>query len=292
MGIRSMTGYGRAQLQESGVQLSIELLAVNRKHLDINLIMPRHLVRFDPEIRKALGGAIFRGHVTMRLSAAFTGESPLMVRPNLALAKQLYKGWQEIAESVSEQKLLSLSLLEREPDLFIYEETSQMERLSELIHKGIEEALKPFLAMRLKEGEALARDISQRLALLRTKMQSIQTQSHLATNKYRQKLIDKMREVLPTADLSDERLLKEIALFAEKVDIEEEIVRFFSHLEQFNALLLSDQVVGKTAEFLVQELGREINTIGSKSNEIALTKIVVDIKAELERIREQIQNIE
>lgn len=292
MGLKSMTGYGRALLQEKGVQLFVEILAVNRKHLDINLILPRHLTRFDPEIRKILGGSIFRGHVTVRISAAFTGESPLLVRPNLAVAKQVYQGWKEIAEAVKADQVIPLTILEREPDLFIYEETPQMQELEKLIQLGVEQALRPFMQMRENEGTALAQDISSRLKLLRKKMELIQAQSHLATDKLRQKLLDKIREVLPTTDLTDERLLKEIALFAEKVDVEEEIVRFMSHLDQFGQLLLSDQVVGKTAEFLLQELGRETNTIGSKSNELLLTKIVVDIKTELERIREQIQNIE
>ena len=294
MGLKSMTGYGRALLREEGVECLVEILSVNRKHLDINLVLPRHLARFDPEIRKAVAAALIRGHVTVRVAVVFMGESPWLVRPNVALAKQLYQGWKEIAQALEADSAVSLAQLEKEPELFIYEDKpAQMEQLSALIRRAVDEALKPFMAMRQKEGGLLEQDIATRLQLLRSKMEQIRPHASAATDKYRQKLLDRMREVLPSLDTVDERLLKEVALFADKVDIEEEIVRFLSHLQQFQELLHSDQEApGKTAEFLLQELGRETNTIGSKSSEFALTRLVVDIKAELERIREQIQNIE
>lgn len=290
-----MTGYGRAVHEEGDVQVGVEILSVNRKHLDINIILPRHLTRFDPDVRKLISSQVFRGHLTVRITATFGGEAPLVVKANPALARQLYKGWEEIAEAVGFEKEsnITLNLFENEPDLFIYEETEEMSKLGPKVLHAVEAALKPFMQMRIKEGEMLQKDIEGRLVFLKEAIEFIESHSGNATEKYRQKLLVKMQEVLPTLETTDERLIKEIALFSEKVDIAEEILRFKSHLDQLKQLLKSkNDTPGKTAEFLLQEFGREINTIGSKTSEIIITKKVVDVKAELERIREQIQNIE
>lgn len=294
MAIKSMTGFGRSQVQSDGIQLTVEILSVNRKHLDINIILPKHLNRFDPDIRKILGEFILRGHITLRVSAVFHQEAPLAVRANIAMAKQYYAGWQEIAEALSlDQTGFALSLLEKEPDLFIYQETAGMERFSELLKKGVQEALVPFIAMRQQEGSSLKADIIKRVQLLKSNADLIKDQSSDTVEKYRLKLMEKIQLMLPSLDMLDERLMKEIALFAEKVDISEELVRFHSHIVQMSELMeKGPPSAGKTAEFLVQELVREINTIGSKASDLAVTKKVVDIKTELERIREQIQNIE
>ena len=159
MAIKSMTGYGRSHLQEEGVLLTIEILSVNRKHLDINIVLPKHLNRFDPEIRRKIASFVSRGHITVRISAVFTGEAPMAVRPNIAMAKQLYLGWTEIAKALNLQESFSLSLLESETDLFIYEETRKMERIGKLLLVGVDQALQPFMDMRAVEGEFLKKDI-------------------------------------------------------------------------------------------------------------------------------------
>jgi uncharacterized protein (TIGR00255 family) len=290
-----MTGYGRAHLQTEGVLLSIEILSVNRKHLDINVILPKHLNRFDPEIRKKVASAVSRGHITIRISVAFMRDAPLRVRPNLAMAKQLYQGWEEIAEALDlEKSHLSLSLLEKEPDLFIYEETEGMVMMGNLLFQGVDEALHPFLEMKSKEGELLKHDMLERIALLRSQSAQIASAAPAAQERFRKDLAQKVQEFLPLTEATDERIVREMILYATKTDITEEIVRFNSHLGQFKELLeRGSEAVGKTLEFLVQELGRETNTMGSKSSsELSITNAVVKIKAELERIREQIQNIE
>lgn len=289
-----MTGFGRAQIQDAGIQITVEILSVNRKHLDINLVLPKHFNRFDPDVRKLVGSTVLRGHVTVRISVVFTQETPLTVQANLAMAKQYYQGWCEIADALGVDKSsFTLSLLEKETDLFIYNESQGMESFSKLLFEGVQEALKPFNAMRELEGSLLKKDIGSRLEELKNKMTQISQMAPHAVEKYRSKLLEKMQALFPTIESADERLLKEIALFAEKVDVEEEIVRFFSHIDQFKQLLKDGPpAAGKTAEFLIQELLRETNTTGSKCSDIAVTKLVMDIKAELERIREQIQNIE
>lgn len=289
-----MTGFGRAVVQSSGIQVTVEILSVNRKHLDINLVLPKHLNRFDPEIRKQVGAGVLRGHVTVRISVVFIKESPLKVQANLAMAKQYYQGWCSIAESLGlDKSSFSLSLLEKEADLFVYNETEAMDSFATLLNEGVHEALKPFTAMRESEGEILKKDIRERLDSLNNKMTLIAQISPQAVEKYRNKITEKMHSLFPDSEVIDERLLKEIALFAEKVDVEEEIVRFYSHVDQFKLLLRDGPpAAGKTAEFLIQEITRETNTTGSKCSDLAVTKLVMDIKSELERIREQIQNIE
>jgi uncharacterized protein (TIGR00255 family) len=295
MALKSMTGYGSAQVREKGVLATVEILSVNRKHLDINIILPRHLSRFDPDIRKLISSAIFRGHVVVRISCVFEESSPLAVRPNLALAKELYRGWQEIARAlgIPAAEILSLSLLEKEPELFSFEETSLMESLQPILLKAVEDALKPFLEMREREGKLLESEISAKIKKLKDTVREIEANSTLATVKLREKLLSKLKEVLPEIKIVDDRLLKEIAIFAEKVDIAEEILRLDAHLDQFIQLLEEPKnTPGKTADFILQELNREINTIGSKSLELAITRLVVHMKSELERIREQMQNVE
>lgn len=289
-----MTGFGQSYSQMAGIHLTVEILSVNRKHLDINLVMPKHLYRFDPEIRKLLSSYILRGHVTVRIGVVFTEEAPLEVQANVAMAKQYYQGWMQIIEALElDKKAFSLSLLEKETDLFSYKETKRMELFSEFLFQGIKKALEPFMVMRQVEGERLKQDILGRLAKIHGFINSVSISSLDAVERYREKLIEKMKMYLPLTDATDERVLKEVVLFAEKVDIAEELVRFSSHIDQFYDLFKKEvETVGKTVEFLVQELGREINTIGSKCQELSITRLVIEIKAELERIREQIQNIE
>lgn len=294
MVIKSMTGFGRSHLQKAGVQVTVEVLSVNRKHLDINIVLPKHLNRFDPDIRKQIARCILRGHVTVRISVIFNEDAPLSVQANVAMAKQYFQGWSDIADALGlDTGSFSLSLLEKETDLFVYKETERMGGFFDLLAQGVAEALEPFSAMREREGKLLGEDISARLEGLKMELDQIALKAPEAVEKYRNKLIERIKTFLPLTETTDERLLREIALFAEKVDICEEVVRFNSHIEQFKELLKrGPPAAGKTAEFLVQELGRETNTIGSKCSDLSITQAVVKIKAELERIREQIQNIE
>lgn len=293
---KSMTGYGRSTLTERGLQVTAEIMAVNRKHLDIVVNLPGYLTALDPEIRKKVSQKVFRGHVTVKISAIFQDESPLSIKPNLALVKELYKGWCEIGKVTSQDVLnnFDLRLLEKESHLFSYEEKEGvLSQAKDLILSAIEKSLTQFLNMRNKEGAALEKDIISRIEIIKQNLEEVKKHTLNASLRLKEKFLEKIKNLLPTIDLSDERLLKEIAIMAEKVDIEEEIVRFESHVEQFIKLIQSDQeAVGKTIEFLLQELSREINTIGSKTSDYAVSHLVIAVKSELERIREQIQNIE
>lgn len=293
--LKSMTGYGRGVLTAPLGQFVVEIQSVNRKHLEIQVTLPRELTQFDIELKRWLNAVISRGQVTVKVSAAFNGPIPFVVRPNLPLARQLKDAWVQIARDLQlGEGAFNLALLRGTGDLLSFEENREEEdNYRQLLKQSFEQALKGFLQMKEQEGIVLQNDILNRLEKMRTGIQLIETKAPYATTRHREKLIARLEEILPGRIENEERILREIALFAEKIDITEEITRFNCHLTHFEELIRSEErSVGKTLEFLVQEINREANTIGSKSSELEIARAVIDIKSELERIREQIQNIE
>jgi uncharacterized protein (TIGR00255 family) len=290
-----MTAYGRASLNTKVGHFVIEIQSVNRKFLEIQVVLPRELSQFDIELRKWLSPYLARGQVTIKVGVIFEGPVPFMIRPNLPLARQLKNAWNEIAKELHlEEREFSLSLLESAEGLLSYEENREEEDHYRLVLKQtLEVAIESFLRMKAQEGAVLQADIVERLEKMRQAMQLVEQKAPFASRKYRDKLVARLEELLPGQVENEERILREVALFAEKVDVMEEITRFFCHLTHFEELLQSTSLsVGKTLEFVLQELNREINTIGSKSSDLDIARSVIDIKSELERIREQIQNVE
>lgn len=290
-----MTAYGRASLDTKVGHFIVEIQSVNRKFLDVNVVIPRELNQFDIELKKWLIPYLARGQVTIKVNVSFEGAVPFVVRPNLPLARQLKAAWDEIAKELNIQpKEFSLSLLEQSEGLLSYEENHKEENnYRQALRETLEEALKSFLNMKNQEGAILESDILERLNLIRQAMKIVEDKTPSATKKYREKLLARLEELIPGYVENEERVLREIALFAEKIDIMEEITRFFCHLTHFEELVKSDTfAVGKTLEFVLQELNREVNTIGNKSSDLEIARAVIDIKSELERIREQIQNVE
>ena len=291
--LKSMTAFGRASIATPIGRFVAEIQSVNRKFLEISTYIPRELSRFDLEIKKWIGEAINRGQVNFKLNVAFDEVAPVSVRPNMPLVRQIAKAWQEIQQELGLKGEIDLNILAANEDVLIFDENIQEEnRFREAIKEVVTAALKELVQMRIVEGKALAQDIRKRLEILSKALESIEEKAPDATTKYRQKILERLSEISPGIE-NEERLLREVAVFAEKVDITEEITRFRSHLSQFEELLKEPQdSVGKTLDFLVQELNRETNTIGSKSMDVTVSKQVVGIKSELERIREQIQNVE
>ncbi len=289
-----MTAYGRASKASPLGHFSAEIQSVNRKYLEINIFLSKELTRFESEIRKWIGQAVQRGQVTVKISAYFDRTAPLLVRPNLPLARQIKRAWDEIARDLQIKQEFSLDLLKEETGILVYEEDLQnAEEVLQELHSVVSEALKPFLEMKQKEGRELYEDFNKRLKNLDHCLDKIAERAPGATLKYREKLKQRLEEVLPGSVENEDKILREIALYAEKIDIAEEITRFRSHLKQAKSLLEKKEgSVGKTFEFLLQELNREANTIGSKSSDVDVSHLVVEIKAELERMREQIQNVE
>lgn len=294
--LKSMTAYGRSCVIFPLGRFSVEIQSVNRKHLEINTSLPNEFLRFDADLKKWISEVVGRGQVNVKVRVFFEKESPLTVVPNVALATQIQKAWKELAASLKiaiEEKGL-LDVLSRTENILLYSEELQDEQEYKKALKGsVEQALMQLLEMKNKEGQVLYEDISARLHTLQLLIKHIAVKAPGATLKYREKLLERLKEVLGASIENEERVLREVCVYADKIDIVEELTRFNSHLQQARHLLDSkEQAIGKNLEFLLQELNREVNTIGSKSSDVDIARCVIEIKTELERIREQIQNIE
>jgi uncharacterized protein (TIGR00255 family) len=286
-----MTGFGRAVADIPFGKLIVEIQSVNRKYLEIFVSLPKELGRFENEMRKWVGEALSRGQVSLRLFLLPNAANIEELLPDVKMLKSWKKGWEKIAREVGvDPKGIDLPFLMQHFPVLSQQEKARDEDLPRL-RKCVEEALEALVEMKKAEGKALAKDLSARLKQLERMVSAVEKLAPDTTGRMRQKLFEKMEEVLKPAGDVEERLLREVALFAERVDISEEITRFHSHLAQFKELL-SGTVVGRKMDFLIQEMGREVNTIGSKSMEAKISHLVVELKSELEKMREQIQNIE
>ncbi|MDN3505681.1 MAG: YicC family protein [Simkaniaceae bacterium] len=278
---RSMTGYARARSKE----IDVELSSVNRKGLDIHSHLNRELLSLDMEIRKSISKVIHRGKIAVKIRNT-KGEESLV---SLSLLKKLKSGFTKIAKELklSPDEITLPFLLQQMDRSSLEEEVSAPE-----VKKTLTKALQDLIKMKETEGKALAQDITKRLKILSASVSFMEKENAKSPENHRKKLTSRLKELFEEAG-KDERILKEIALFSEKVDITEEITRLKSHFKQMQDLLSSkEESVGRTLEFLTQEMLREINTIGSKTAALSVTKKVIDAKAELEKIREQVQNIE
>ena len=295
--LRSMTGYGRSHRENSFGRFTVEIQSINRKHFEIQTTLyPSALLRFESHMRKLTSGKLSRGQINLKVNINFDQTSTQIVTPNLPLARQVKNGWELIAHDLKipldpKELFHSLALT---PDILQFgEELEDEELLLTEILTVISEALDNLIIMREKEGQHLQQDISARLAKLNEWMLQISERAKGGTQKYYEKLKARLDELLGESIENEERILREIALYAEKIDITEEVIRFLSHVKQFHQLLANAEgASGKAIEFLLQELSRETNTIGSKTSDIEITRLVLDLKNELERIREQIQNVE
>lgn len=289
--LRSMTAYGRGEAESQECRMVAEMQSVNRKFFDLNLYLPKELTCFDPDVRKWVGAAVARGQVTVRISALFNA-LPGHIRANLSLAKEMKSAWEQIVRELGlRDQEFRVETLIGLPNILVSDDNWQRgEPLRDLLYRAVDTALQNLLNMKEAEGAALERDISERLAHLQTLIESIAPLTHTSVNKYREKLLLRLQEIAP--EMQDTRVLQEVALFAERSDIEEEITRFRSHLAQFKKILQGPGPHGKTLEFLVQELFRETNTLSAKASDLKIVEYALEIKLTLERIREQIQNIE
>lgn len=296
--IKSMTAFGRDAVDFPYGRFTIEIQSVNRRYLEINIGLPRLFGRFEMEIRKQIAEGIGRGMLTVSVSWKSEGTQPVSIMPNLALARAFKGAWERLASELGLQESLPVALLAQEKDLFLYEEEMVNEELyKKALSKALRGALAALLAMKWEEGNSLAVDLIERLTTLRKEIQQIAAASQGAPEKYRIKLKERLQELFSGTQENEERILREIALYAERLDITEEIIRFKGHLDQFENLLTKPlehelEIRGKTLDFLIQELLREVNTIGSKASDLTVAQHVVTVKSELEKIREQVQNIE
>ncbi|MGI6343642.1 MAG: YicC/YloC family endoribonuclease [Bacillota bacterium] len=293
--LRSMTGFGRGEASSELFDLTVEMKAVNHRYLDVVIRLPKELNSLEEEVRRQIRQAFSRGRfdVFIRLTAA--KESLPSVTCNLELAR-LYLAQ---ARTLAEETGLDEALTGTAARVFLLPEVVQMtdpefdvDQLREPLQAAVTQALESVEAMRAQEGARLAADMQSRLAVLRELLGKVEVRSPLVVEEYRQKLADRLQELLPEGLLDESRLAQEVAFFADRASITEETVRLHSHFRQFDQLLQSDSGVGRKLDFLLQEMNREVNTIGSKANDAELALLVVEMKSELEKIREQAQNIE
>lgn len=293
MPIKSMTGFGEGAASGDGVAVSVELGSVNRKQLDINISLPRKLAALEPRVQACVREVFSRGRISGTIRIESTGGATGSVRVDEALAREYIGAIRRTAQKLGLADDLGAESLARLPGIVsVEQEGLDAEQVGGVLDKALDKALRGLARMRRAEGQALAKDLRERLALLGEMARQIQKLSSGVVADYRKKLFQRLEEAGLEGLASDERIVREIALFADRCDISEELTRLKSHLAQARGLLRSSEPVGRTLDFLCQELFREINTIGSKANEAEITRQVVAFKTELERIREQVQNIE
>lgn len=295
MSLMSMTGRGTGAVASRLARVEAELSSVNRKQLDVNVALPRFLASFESRVQERVQHALSRGRVTGEIRVTWAESARAAgVRVDEGLARAHVAALRTAAKKLELPDDLKASALLSLPEVVVFERgASDLEALWPVVEKALEEALSSLQAMRRKEGAALGRDLRARLKALAVLAGEIGARAPGVAEVYRGNLLKRIGAALPGTDLAgDERVLKEIALFADRSDITEELVRLDSHRSQAGDLLKTGGVAGRALDFLVQEMGREINTIGSKANDGEITRRVIAFKTELERIREQVQNIE
>lgn len=285
----SMTGFGRGVADGPVGRLVVEIQSLNRKYLEIFISLPKEFSRFENEVRKWVSEEVARGQVNVRIHWIPAADAWTKMLPSPEVLKGLKSGWEKLSKQLGfDPKKIDLPFLVQNLPAMQKVDLAEEEDLP-ILQKSVVSALKALTEMRRKEGSALKKDLFQRTCALEKMALKVEKRSPDASQKMRQKLAEKIGEATPECD---ERILREVALFAERVDITEEITRLKSHFAQFKALLEEKGPMGRKMEFLVQEMGREINTIGSKSLDIEISRLIVEMKSELEKNREQIQNIE
>lgn len=289
----SMTGYGRGAATLEGRELTIELKSVNNRFLDIGMKLPRQLSFLEDGLRKLLNDSLSRGHVDVFVNYRNLRSDAKTVRVDQALLKAYLTSARESAKALDLADDLTLSRALTLPDVTtILPADEDQQALTELATAAMTAAIEGLKAMRFKEGERLKLDLSARMDTMTGYAAVIERRAPAVVEEYRAKLTARIEELLGETEVDRARLATEVAIFADRAAIDEEIVRLNTHLVHFRELLTADEPVGRKMDFLVQEMNRECNTIGSKANDAELTSIVLLCKAEIEKLREQIQNIE
>ena len=291
--IKSMTGYGRAVETVNGREFTVELRSVNNRYLDCSVRLPRMLSFAEDAVKQAVKQAVSRGKVDVFISVRSEGGEEASITLNQAVLAGYLAAMRQMVEEHGVKDDISVSTVSRLPEVFVIEkpEVDEDQLLKDLMQVTAK-ALESYNAMRATEGQALDRDLRTRGETILGLVAQVEKGNAQTVVDYRARLEAKLREVLENTAIDESRILTEAAIFADKVAVDEETVRLRSHLEQMNNMLTTGGAMGRKLDFLLQEMNREANTIGSKCTDVALARIVVDIKAELEKIREQTQNIE
>lgn len=291
--LKSMTGYGRVKVENDLREITVELRSVNHRYLDLNIKVPRIYGYLEEMVSKQAQAAIARGKVDIFVSVRAKEGADIRVSPNMAVIQGYVDAIKKVSETYGlSDEATALSLLRLPDAMEQSKEEADADQLKAEVSAVLDQALTEYNAMREKEGARLVEDVTYRAGLIAQSVDFVEQRSPDCVEEYRQRIAARMTEILDGTELAQQRILQEAALYADKVNVTEEIVRLRSHLAQLETMLKSPVAIGRKLDFLVQEMNRETNTIGSKANDFQIAKTVVDMKAEIEKIREQIQNIE
>lgn len=291
--LKSMTGYGRRETVTDGKKILVEVKSVNHRYSDYNIKVQRHLGFLEDKIRKHVSSYITRGKVDVYLNVENYDTADKEITLNKELAKNYIDVLYRLRDEFGLKDDITVSAVAKNPDIFKTERLEEdEEQLWNTVRGVLDGALADFVAMREREGERIQADLCERIEYMRTLVQKVEERSPQTVSEYSAKLYEKIKEVLDGRDIDEARILTEVAIYADKVAVNEETVRLSSHFAEFDTIINSGEPAGRKLDFLIQEINREVNTIGSKASDIEIAKIVVTLKGEIEKLREQIQNIE
>ena len=291
--IKSMTGFGRCEVSENNRKFTVEMKSVNHRYLDVNIKMPKKLNFFEAAIRTLLKDYIQRGKVDIFITYEDYTENNVSIKYNRDIAQEYLTYLQQMAEEFSLDNDIRVSALSRYPEVFSMEEQNiDEEGIWKTLEKALRGAAEGFVETRIREGENLRNDLVEKLNGMQSRVAFIEEKSPQIIAEYRRKLEEKVKELLEDAKVDENRLLMEVIIFADKTCVDEEIVRLRSHIETTRSTLLAGGTMGRKLDFIAQEKNREANTILSKANDLEISNCAIELKTEIEKVREQIQNVE
>lgn len=290
--IKSMTGYGKANLAEEQKEYQVEIKSVNHRYLDICVKMPRVISYLEEEVKKEIATKVKRGKVDVFITFENYSKQKKEIKINTELAEIYIQELKKLAKQENILANIEVIDIAKFPDVLMIQNKEEDETIQEELIKTVKEATKKLIDMREIEGNKIAEDLKRRITFIQEKVKEISLLSSGLIHEYVVKLEERIKEILKSQEIDQTRLAQEVVIYADKCSVEEEVTRLESHIIQFENLLKTEGAIGKKLDFIVQEMNRETNTIGSKANQLEITNDVIDIKTELENIREQIQNIE
>lgn len=287
-----MTAFGRGECKNKNGRFSVEIQSVNRKYLEINVVLPRQFTSIEPDIRRLISEKLDRGKINVLVDIEYNPNAIIVVKPNLSMAKSLLKSYKSIAKELElDGKIDIVSIIRNREVIEDVRTFENFDEFKKAIMHATEKAINAIHKMQVIEGKAISKDFNERLDMMKNTLKGLKKKAILAVKKYRNRLIQRIKEITNNKTENDDRILREVAIYADKTDVTEEITRLESHINQFKNYMKSSEPIGRTLDFLVQEMHREINTVGAKSADLDISNSVVLIKSEIEKIREQVQNI-
>ena len=288
-----MTGFGRAEADTAVGRFTVEISGVNNRFLELSVRLPRPLASLEPKVREQLSGTVGRGKVVVMVNLAASETAPETPQINIPVAKAYHRQLQKLRKELKLTEPITMRDLLVLPEVAVAERSEpDLKAAGQHLEQAIARALKPFLSMRAREGKAMAKDMRNQIKALGVLMRQIEARTKNAVSHYRDKLTERIEELLASPKRDSLRLEEEIAVFAERTDINEECIRFRSHLDQFEEAMKTEAAPGRRLNFILQEMNREANTIGSKCNDFDISTLAISLKQEIEKLREQVQNVE